>query len=309
MNGHSCDLLHDWSMATEICESKPMNRFYLKNRFVRYSLITIGVIVVLNLFGGFLLDWRGFLEGALTSIAFSGITIIVGLFFVDRLIEYRQEQQWARVRLLTYRSLAAHLCDMASMTMIAFPYGDHRPAGRILEGRNEPREVAVAGFECLTDGLRNLTDSQSRTQSLSDMAVEFYEMVRWDLSQIQTVLTPRLLESATDQKLIDALMVLDHAHRALYSAILAHKLAITQSAYYHIPDLIAAAGHLYREMRSQWERAEHDLAKDNGLADGRNMRLKSEAEDIGVLTISVKDKPGAHLPRHTGSTGSLWTQE
>ena len=244
-----------------------MNRFYLKDRFIRYSLIAIGVIVVLSLFGGFLLDWRGFLEGVLASIAFSGITIIVGLFFVDRLIEHRQEQQWERVRLLTYRGLAAHLCDMASMTMVAFPYGDHRPAGRILEGRNEPREVAVAGFERLKDELRNLTDSQSRTKWLSDMAVAFYEMVRWDLGHIQTVLTLHLLESATDQKLIDALMEFDHAHRTLYSAILGHKLVITQSAFYHLPNLIAAAGHLYREMRPHWDQAEHDLAKDNGLAD------------------------------------------
>ena len=268
-----------------------MNRLYLKDRFIRYSLIAIGVIVVLSLFGGFLLDWHGFLENVLASIAFSGITIIVGLFFVDRLIEHRQEQQWARVRLLTYRGLAAHLCDMASMTMVAFPYGDQRPAGRILEGRNEPREATVAGFERLTDVLRNLTDSTSRTKSLSDMAVEFYEMERWDLGQIQTVLTPRLLESATDQKLIDALMEFDHAHRALYSAILGHKLVITQSAYHYIPDLIAAAGHLYREMRPHWERAEQDLTKDNGLADGRDMRLNSEAEGLGVLTTSRKDKP------------------
>lgn len=268
-----------------------MDRFYLKDRFIRYSLIAIGVIVVLCLFGGFLLDWRGFLEGVLASVAFTGITIIVGLYFVDRLIEHRQEQQWERVRLLTYRGLAAHLCDMASMTMIAFPYGDHRPAGRILEGRNEPREVAVAGFERLTDGLRNLTESNSQTQSLSDMAVEFYEMERWDLGQIQTVLTPRLLEGATDQKLIDALMEFDHAQRALYSAILGHKLAMTQSAYHYIPDLIAAAGHLYREMRLLWERAEHDLAKDNGLADARDVRLNSEAEGLGALTISGKGKP------------------
>jgi len=268
-----------------------MNRFYLKDRFIRYSLIAIGVIVVLSLFGGFLLDWHGFLENVLASIAFSGITIIVGLYFVDRLIEHRQEQQWARVRLLTYRGLAAHLCDMASMTMVVFPYGDQRPAGRILDGRNEPREAAVAGFERLTDVLRNLTDSRSKTKSLSDMAVEFYEMERWDLDQIQTVLTPRLLESATDQKLIDALMEFDHAHRALYSAILGHKFVITQSAFSHIPDLIATAGHLYREMRPHWERSEQDLAKDSGLAGGQDMQPNSKAEVLGAPTISGKVKP------------------
>jgi hypothetical protein len=134
------------------------------------------------------------------------------------------------------------------MTMVAFPHGDHRPAGKILEGRNEPREESVAGFEGLTTELRNLTDSKSKTRSLSDMTVEYYEMVKWDLEQIQAVLTPRLLESATDQKLIDALMEFDHAHRALYSAILGHKLVVTQSSYFHIPDLFAAAGRLYKEM-------------------------------------------------------------
>jgi len=123
------------------------------------------------------------------------------------------------------------------------------------------------------------------------MAVEFYEMERWDLDQIQTVLTPRLLESATDQKLIDALMEFDHAHRGLNTAILGHKVVITQAAFSHIPDLIAAAGHFYREMRPHWERAEQDLAKDSGLADGRDMQPNSKAEGLGVPTISRKDKP------------------
>ncbi len=76
--------------------------------------LVIGVIVTLSLLIGFLLDWRGFVEGMLASLAFSGITIVVGLFFVDRLIEHRQEQQWVRVRLITYRGLAAHLCDVVT---------------------------------------------------------------------------------------------------------------------------------------------------------------------------------------------------
>jgi len=107
----------------------------------------------------------------------------------------------------------------------------------------------------LTAVLRNQTDSKSKTRSLSDMTVEYYEMVKWDLEQIQAVLTPRLLESATDQKLIDALMEFDHAHRALYSAILGHKLVVTQSAYSRIPDLFAAAGRLYKEMLPHWEKS------------------------------------------------------
>ena len=171
--------------------------------------------------------------------------------------------------LLTCRGLAAHLCDMASMTMVVFSsYGDHRPAGRILDGRNEPRDIAVVGFERLTNALRELKDSGSKTKSLSDQAVDFYETVKWDLDQIQMVLTPRLLGTVRDQKLVDALIDFDHAHRTLYSAILGHKLVVTQSAYSHIPDLIAAAGQVYRAMQPHWEQAERELAKDNDRVGG-----------------------------------------
>lgn len=208
--------------------------------------------------------WKTELQRFLTPLSASAFVPSVG----EDKGESNVVSPATKLMLLTCRDLAAHLCDMASMTMVVFPYGDHRPAGRVLEGRNEPRDVAVAGFERLTVGLRKQKNSGSKTKSLSDMAVEFYDMVKWDLDQIQTVLTPRLLGSAADQRLIDALIEFDHANRTLYSAILGHKLIVTQSAYFHIPNLIAVAGHLYRAMQPHWEQAEHDLAKGNGLANG-----------------------------------------
>lgn len=231
------------------------SRWYLRDRFIEISLIVIGLVVVLSLLGGFLLDWRSFLEGVLASIAFSAITIVVGLFFVDRLIEHRQEQQWEKVRLLTYRGLSAHLCDLASMIGACFPLEDTSFV-EVLQGRNQPILEAVTQFTRLCEALRHLTDSKDPDRSLSDITVDFYEMERWDLEQIQSVITPRLLQSATDQKLIDALMEFDHANRTLYSAILGHKLIVTQSAYQYVPSLIAAAGNLYHEMLPHWERAE-----------------------------------------------------
>jgi len=243
-----------------------MNRWYLRDRFTLMSLIVIGVIVVLSLLGGFLLDWRGFLEGVLASLAFSGITIVVGLFFVDRLIEHRQERQWARVRLLTYRGLAAHLCDIVSQAFVVFMLDDALDAlWQIQEGRNQPQERALAGFDELAAALRRAKEPKGvhNKPSLSDRAGEFYEAVRWELEQIQTILTPRLLESATDQRLVDALMVFDHANRALYSAILAHKQAGTQSAFSFVTDLVAAASNLYRELLPHWSRAEQPVTLSN----------------------------------------------
>jgi len=239
-----------------------VNRWYLRDRFTRYSLIVIGVVVILSLILGFLFDWRGFLEGVLASIAFSGITIVIGLFFVDRLIEHRQEQQWARVRLLTYRGLAAYLCDIVTQAFIVYALDNAFEAlGQMMEGRDYPSEEALPGFVHLAKALRKLEAQRDiHKPSLSDRAEQFYETVKWELEQVQTILTPRLLQSATDQKLIVALMEFDHANRALYSAIMAHKQVVRQSAFSYVTDLVVAAEHLYRELLPHWLEAEQQLA-------------------------------------------------
>lgn len=158
-----------------------MNRWYLRDRFTRYSLIVIGVVVILSLIPGFLLDWRGFLEGVLASLAFSGITIVVGLFFVDRLIEHRQEQQWARVRLLTYRGLAAHLCDIVAQTFVVYTLDNALDAlWQMQEGRNQPKKEALPGFVHLADALSRLKEPKDfHAPTLSDRAGEFYDLVHY----------------------------------------------------------------------------------------------------------------------------------
>lgn len=236
-----------------------MNRWYVRDHFTRYSLLTIIIVVTASLLGGFLLDWRGFLEGVLASLAFSGITIVVGLFFVDRLIEHRQEQQWARVRLITYRGLAGHICDVVSQTFVKFMIledGALDALWQMQEGRNEPKKEALVGFDHLADALRRLKEPRGNGPTLSDQAGDFYEEVKWELEQIQSVLTPRLLASATDHRLVEALMDFDHANRALYSAIVAHKEVVTQSAFSPVVDLVVAAEHVYGELLPHWSEAE-----------------------------------------------------
>jgi hypothetical protein len=238
-----------------------VKRWYVYDRFARYSLIAIGLVVTISLVWGFLLDWKNFLEGVLASLAFSGITIVIGLFLVDRLIEHRQEQQWARVRLLTYRGLAAHLCDVVSQTFVVFMLDNALEAlWQMLEGRNEPKKEALPGFTKLAEALREVPGSKHyQNTSPSDVAGEFYKTVEWELEQIQTILTPRLLQSATDQKLVEAIMEFDHANRTLYTAILAHKQAVTQSAFSPVVALVLAAERLYRELLPHWVEAEKRL--------------------------------------------------
>lgn len=67
--------------------------------------------------------------------------------------------------------------------------------GIILAGRNGPNPETPKGFDDLLEQLRKLPLALSVDKSTSDVAVEFYEETTWDLNQIQTILTPRVIQN------------------------------------------------------------------------------------------------------------------
>jgi hypothetical protein len=127
----------------------------------------------------------------------------------------------------------------------------------MLEGRDKPLEGAIQGFADMAEAARNNVEPKY-TPTLSDQARTFYDKVKWELEQIQTTLTPRLLQSAADQRLVESLMQFDQANRALYSAILGHEQAGTQSAYHCVPELVDAAENLYSTLCPHWLKAESE---------------------------------------------------
>jgi hypothetical protein len=70
-------------------------------------------------------------------------------------------------------------------------------------------------------------------------------MILWDLNQIQLVLTPLAITSSSDQKLIDALIEFDKAHREFCRGIRIHKLSYSQDAWPAMVRLIKSSGNLY----------------------------------------------------------------
>jgi hypothetical protein len=73
------------------------------------------------------------------------------------------------------------------------------------------------------------------------------------LDQIQTVLTPRVMQSSTDQELIDALIEFDDARRRLHNSIIGHKLICTQSVFPDVLSLVQSSEHLYQALCRSWE--------------------------------------------------------
>lgn len=83
-------------------------------------------------------------------------------------------------------------------------------------------------------------------ESPSDVAIQFYNVVRWDLDQIQDVLTPRVIESSTDQKLLDTLIEFDEARRELHHAIIAHQQVVTGGVFSNVLMLVEASINVYQ---------------------------------------------------------------
>jgi hypothetical protein len=88
-------------------------------------------------------------------------------------------------------------------------------------------------------------ESPSDDRSLSDYVFNLYDSVKWDLDQIQTVLTHWIIQTEADQEIIDAMMIFDKARRQLHNAIISDKMISTGAAYPTLIEFIDAVANLY----------------------------------------------------------------
>jgi len=180
----------------------------------------------------------------LFGIAFN---IVITVFVIDMLIRYRQEQRWAKVRNLTLTAISTLLCDVASSI---WEYGDVAwdLIDGIGDGRNELNPNTPRAFERLADALaerarRDDFKDDSEIVTASDIVVKYYKKYLWELNQIQLVLTPFVVTSSSDQKLIDALFEFDTVHREFCIGIRA--AGMVGEAWDRMVDLVRSSGKLY----------------------------------------------------------------
>lgn len=211
------------------------------------------VVVVIASAVGLFIDAKGFLGNLLSETAGIFASIIIALLIVDRYAEHQKEQQWAKVRNLTYAAIVNHLCDLAVEMVVYFPIKDHQPMTPIIEGRDRPNPATINAMANLASLLRQLPSAVSNEKSASDLAVEFYEAVKWDLEQIQDVLTPRIVQSSADQQIINALVEFDNARRKLHNAIIAHKQIVTHSVFPAVIELLEQTQALYGAICEKWK--------------------------------------------------------
>jgi hypothetical protein len=227
----------------------------------RWFFIALILATTLSTIIGFVMapyDFLGsdFLGNLLAEVAGNALSILVGIVVIDRFIEYRRGQQWAKVRHFTFNALATHLCEIGAYIFIHYPGVDYEAIQPVFAGHGQPPDTkTLSGFDGVLGELNKLPGGLSDYdyKSTSDIAIEYYEAVRWDLDQIQNVLTPRLIQSPVDQEFKDLLIEFDSVRRDLHHAIIAHQEVVIGGAFAQVISLIKSARSLYQAIYERWE--------------------------------------------------------
>jgi len=217
--------------------------------FTIFAAVSFGCLAY-----GILVNPDGYLGNLLAEVTGLSLSVLVGIVVVDWFVEYVRRRQWAKSNAHTLRAIAVHLCEIAGSTFLHFPGVDPDAVMKLFEGHIlPPNRETLESFDCLLAELRDLPDEHYQEKSTSDVAVEFYEAIQWDLEQIQNVLTPRILQGPTDQSIADGLVEFDNAQRELRHSIIAHQQAVTHGVFQHVLTLVEAAKKVYALVLGYWE--------------------------------------------------------
>lgn len=211
----------------------------------------IVILVFLIGFVGYCLDSQAFISNIISEIVGLLISIFFGLLVVDKYTSYYQAKQWYQVRNLTYKSIASHLCNMAIQALMQFPIKDNRPLRLLNDGRTIPNPDTVVAFNQLIGELKGLS-RELNERNLSDITGNLYENIKWDLDQIQDVLTPRVVQSSSDQEFINLLIEFDNSRQLLHSSVVAHLKMNTNDSFFKLLETLDLCRSLYAKLLERW---------------------------------------------------------
>jgi hypothetical protein len=209
------------------------------SRLLGKKLTAISVaLVVLSTLVGLWLDATGFAVNVVAGVVGVFIGFVVGVGILNRYVEAQRAQQWAKVRKLSYTSISNHLYDIAQEAGIhcgvQFPQDVNLSSIRS-SGRDHPNLAVAQAMLELCSKMQGLPGATSTDNTFSDIAVEFYQDIQWNLDQISNVLLPRVVQSTTEQEVVDSLVEFDRARLDLHNAVFVHKRIVIGGIF---PDMI-----------------------------------------------------------------------
>ena len=224
---------------------------FMRGRNGQYIVIASVFVSVVCVIVGFSLDAKSMAVNLLAGLACVGLGVLVAIWVVDRYIRNVARVRWARVEVLTYKAIAAHLCDaMVQLLIDMAVLHNLSPMTSIQAGRDRPDARTIKGLSALASMLRAVPHPENN--DLSDAAITYYENSKWDLDQLCDSLLSRVIEYSDEHDLIDSLIELDGVRRALHTSIIGHKEAVTGGVFVHLAELVDASTNVYRALLNHW---------------------------------------------------------
>lgn len=224
-----------------------------KKRFLGFwFFITIVALVLLTSAIGIAIDFQAFVSNITSETVGLLISVIVGLFVVDKYTAYYQTKQWYQVRNLTYKSIASHVCEIAIQMLIVFSVKDNRPIRALNEGRFKPNSDTVTAISQVIEELKKIS-IKLNDKTITELTMNLYEAIKWDLDQIQDILIPRIVQSSDDQEFINILIELDSSREELYASVISRNNVATNEGFMNAIKLLESCHLIYSKLFERWK--------------------------------------------------------
>lgn len=223
-----------------------------QKNFGVWFLLSIILIAIVVSGIGVALDPEAFKSNIISEMVGLLISVAVGLFIVDKYIAYDRAKQWIQVRNITYKSIAAHMCEITVQALFIYNIKDNRPMHALKEGRFKPSFDNIAAIDQVIQGVRQ-TSSEVSAKTFMGLTVNFYDAIEWNLDQIQDVLIPRIVQSSDDQEFINILIELDSSREALYTSIISHNNYAINNENHDVEKMLNICRHVYSKLLERWK--------------------------------------------------------
>ena len=185
------------------------------------SLLWIIPSIVFVVFLGlehYLTDLKPIWQIIFNTIRGAAIAILVTFFVVNKVIEYREQQRWEKVRNTTCSQLVNQICDISAYCAMSYRISIRDKWG-LCEDQFPPNNKTLSAFNDLIKDLNkhNINGNIPPTYNKGDYGADmkFYEHVKFNLDHIQMILTPRMIQGHGEQELVDALVDFESAGNKL----------------------------------------------------------------------------------------------
>lgn len=257
---------------------------FFERRLILILLLGLPTLTVFFAAVIYTIDPVGYVSQLTAECFGSLIALIATVTLVEWYLVSRRGKQWERVKSLTVNAIGNQLCEVASDYYRSFKLNETKYVDTILNCQNVPNPETLNDYGDFVERARRLPGRANDGKPVADAAVKFYEEATWNLDQIQTILTPRVLQSTSDTKLIDALVHHDEARRQLHLAVMRYSKGLTaNSVYPKVVSLLESNRDLYQVLCENG----HGGKKVKKTKNGKNLK---NAKRAGVNLETLKAK-------------------